>query len=119
MNSKNDEDKGEIFHEEFELKIFADYSTNYTVETFTHTRIDFTTVDIDKYIVDGIVYYMMWSVVNSTDGFMNDNMEFYSTYRERYYQYKNNINAIDLVATVNKSGDPVAYSYHDDTDTIY
>ena len=76
--------------EAFDLKTYSDGSTNYTVEQFTHKRIDGVMYDssvsppLERYTVDGKTYYTVWSVVR-TRPFET------SLHREIYYYYSNNV----------------------------
>ena len=76
--------------EEFELKTYSDGTKNYTVEQFTHERIDRQMYDssvnqpLERYVVDGKTYYTVWSVVRPRP--------FDSTaHREIYYHQSNNV----------------------------
>jgi hypothetical protein len=49
--------------EPFELKTYSDGTTNYSLETFIHTRINHTTYTYEKHIVNGVTYYPLWSEI--------------------------------------------------------
>ena len=76
--------------EEFELKTYSDGTTNYTVEQFTHERIDRQMYDssvnqpLERYVVDGKTYYTVWCVVRPRP-FAS------SQHREIYYHNVNGV----------------------------
>jgi hypothetical protein len=76
--------------EEFELKTYTDGTKNYTVEQFTHERIDRQMYDssvnipLERYVVDGKTYYTVWCVVRPR-------LYDYSQHREIYYHQSNNV----------------------------
>ena len=59
------------------MKTYSDGTTNYSLETFVHARINNTTPTYEKYIVNGVTYYPFWSEVRPS---VDPNM-----YVERYY----------------------------------
>jgi hypothetical protein len=69
--------------EPFELKTYSDGTKNYTYEKFTHTRINKTTYymssnpPLEKYIVNGITYYTVWSEVRPRPYFDSPHTELY------------------------------------------
>ena len=92
--------------EAFELKTYSDGSTNYTVEQFTHKRIDGVMYDssvsppLERYIVDGKTYCTVWSVVRPRP-FET------SLHREIYYHLPNNVlTAVYQISTDN----PIYYN---------
>ena len=93
--------------EAFELKTYSDDSTNYTVEQFTHRRIDGVMYDssvsppLERYIVDGKTYYTVWSVVRPRP---------YETslHREIYYHYSNNV--LTAVYQIIADNNPIYYN---------
>ena len=93
--------------EAFDLKTYSDGSTNYTVEQFTHKRIDGVMYDssvsppLERYIVDGKTYYTVWSVVRPRP---------YETspHREVYYYKPNNV--LTAVYQITADNNPIYYN---------
>ena len=89
--------------EPFELKTYSDGTKNYTYEKFTHTRINKTTYwlstnpPLEKYIVNGITYYTVWSEVR-------EQQYFDSPYVEIYYNAPAGVS--DLVSTYSTENNP-------------
>ena len=89
--------------EPFELKTYSDGTKNYTYEKFTHTRINKTTYymssnpPLEKYIVNGITYYTVWSEVREQQ--YSD-----SPYVEIYYNAPSGISG--LVSTYSTPANP-------------
>jgi hypothetical protein len=91
--------------EEFELKTYTDGTKNYTVEQFTHQRIDKQMYDssvnqpLERYVVDGKTYYTVWSVVRPRNSDI-------TPHREIYYHQSNNVLTSVYQITVAHDGDP-------------
>ena len=93
--------------EAFELKTYSDGSTNYTVEQFTHRRIDGVMYDssvsppLERYTVDGKTYYTVWSVVRPRP-FET------SQHKEIYYHKPNNV--LTVVYQITADNNPIYYN---------
>ena len=93
--------------EAFDLKTYSDGSTNYTVEQFTHRRIDGVMYDssvsppLERYIVDGKTYYTVWSFVRPRP-FET------SLHREIYYHQPNNV--LTVVYQITADNNPIYYN---------